>query len=276
MTKSIYPVLARQTVLPFYLAGIGISDPEYHAVRENGLTSHQFLFTEKGRGVLKIGGQTYAQQRGSAFYLAPKTAHEYYPSGDGWCTRWLVFRGKYADQLMLEMGFSSFSKTNELDMPRSINMFNRLYSCAENPINQGENASSMLYEIIMAMRTAMLSNDKSTTDLGDITSRAIMYIEQNYAKDIQVEQLAQLSGVSVQHFCRVFKMRTSMRPLEYIANRRVAAAKSLLINTSLEIGEIGKQVGYPDRNYFSIVFRRMEGISPRDYRRAKGSAMFKC
>lgn len=274
MTRSIYPVLARQTVLPFYLAGIGISDPEYHAVRENGLTSHQFLFTEKGRGVLKIGGQTYAQQRGSAFYLAPKTAHEYYPSGDGWCTRWLVFRGKYADQLMLEMGFSSFSKTNELDMPRSINMFNRLYSCAENPINQAENASTLLYEIIMVMRTAMLSNDKSTTDLGDITSRAIMYIEQNYAKDIQVEQLAQLSGVSVQHFCRVFKMRTSMRPLEYIANRRVAAAKSLLINTSLEIGEIGKQVGYPDRNYFSIVFRRMEGISPRDYRRAKGSAMF--
>lgn len=274
MTRSIYPVLARQTVLPFYLAGIGISDPEYHAVRENGLTSHQFLFTEKGRGVLKIGGQTYAQQRGSAFYLAPKTAHEYYPSGDGWCTRWLVFRGKYADQLMLEMGFSSFDKTNELDMPRSINMFNRLYSCAENPVNQGINASSLLYEIIMTMRTAMLSNDKSTTDLGDITSRAIMYIEQNYAKDIQVEQLAQLSGVSVQHFCRVFKMRTFMRPLEYIANRRVAAAKSLLINTSLEIGEIGKQVGYLDRNYFSIVFRRMEGISPRDYRRAKGSAMF--
>lgn len=128
----------------------------------------------------------------------------------------------------------------------------------------------------MTMRTAMLSNDKSTTNLGDITSRAIMYIEQNYAKDIQVEQLAQLSGVSVQHFCRVFKMRTSMRPLEYIANRRVAAAKSLLINTSLEIGEIGKQVGYLDRNYFSIVFRRMEGISPRDYRRAKGSAMFQC
>ena len=72
MTRSIYPVLARQTTLPFYLAGIGISDPEYHAVRENGLTSHQFLFTEKGKGVLKIGGQTYAQQRGNAFYLAPK------------------------------------------------------------------------------------------------------------------------------------------------------------------------------------------------------------
>lgn len=273
MTRSIYPVLARQTTLPFYLAGIGISDPEYHAVRENGLTSHQFLFTEKGKGVLKIGGQTYAQQRGNAFYLAPKTAHEYYPSDNEWCTRWLVFRGKYADQLMLEMGFSSFNKTNELDMPRSISMFNRLYSCAENPINQGENASALLYEIIMAMRTAMLSGDKSTTDLGDITSRAIMYIEQNYANDIQVEQLAQLSGVSVQHFCRVFKMRTSMRPLEYIANRRIAAAKSLLINTLLEIAEIGRQVGYPDRNYFSIVFRRIEGISPRDYRRAKGSAM---
>ena len=105
MTRSIYPVLARQTVLPFYLAGIGISDPEYHAVRENGLTSHQFLFTEKGRGVLKIGGQTYAQQRGSAFYLAPKTAHEYYPSGDGWCTRWLVFADNMQTSLCLKWDF---------------------------------------------------------------------------------------------------------------------------------------------------------------------------
>ena len=72
MTRSIYPVLARQTTLPFYLAGIGISDPEYHAVRENGLTSHQFLFTEKGKGLLKIGGETTRNNAAVLFILRQK------------------------------------------------------------------------------------------------------------------------------------------------------------------------------------------------------------
>ena len=62
-----------------------------------------------------------------------------------------------------------------------------------------------------------------------------------------------------------------MRPLEYIARRRIAQAKSLLLNTDTEIGEIGRLVGYEDRNYFSIVFKKLEGVSPRDYRRSRGT-----
>ena len=53
-----------------------------------------------------------------------------------------------------------------------------------------------------------------------------------------------------------------MRPLEYIAKRRISQAKSLLLNTDSDIGDIGKQVGYEDRNYFSIVFKKLEGVSP--------------
>ena len=92
-------------------------------------------------------------------------------------------------------------------------------------------------------------------------------------EDITAETLAGLSGVSVQHFCRVFKAETSMRPLEYIAKRRISQAKSLLLNTDSDIGDIGKQVGYEDRNYFSIVFKKLEGVSPREYRRSRGTGL---
>lgn len=48
MTQAVYPVIGRQDRLPFYLTGIGISDPEYRVAREKGLVSHQFLFTSSG------------------------------------------------------------------------------------------------------------------------------------------------------------------------------------------------------------------------------------
>lgn len=95
----------------------------------------------------------------------------------------------------------------------------------------------------------------SRNNVGSITRQALLYIDSRYMEDITAETLAGLSGVSVQHFCRVFKAETSMRPLEYIAKRRISQAKSLLLNTDSDIGDIGKQVGYEDRNYFSIVFK---------------------
>ena len=48
MHSAVYPVLGNETRLPFYLSGIGRTEPEFHVKRDKGLTSHQFLFTAKG------------------------------------------------------------------------------------------------------------------------------------------------------------------------------------------------------------------------------------
>ncbi|WP_028509489.1 hypothetical protein [Ruminococcus sp. NK3A76] len=53
MLKAVYPVLGKQTVLPFYVSGIGICVPEYYVSRPQGLVSHQFLITASGCGRLK-------------------------------------------------------------------------------------------------------------------------------------------------------------------------------------------------------------------------------
>ena len=70
MTQAVYPVIGRQDRLPFYLTGIGISDPEYRVAREKGLVSHQFLFTSSGAGVLTVDDKKYILRAGSVFYLS--------------------------------------------------------------------------------------------------------------------------------------------------------------------------------------------------------------
>lgn len=272
MNKDIYPVIGKQTELPFYLTGIGVSDPEAHVVREKGLVSHQFLFTSSGTGALYVDGKEYRQEKCSVFYLAPGKPHEYHPLNENWETNWLVFRGKHSDELMRNIGFNGFAFAALCEASRCEKIFRRIYSAAEDPVNGGENASVLVYEYILAMREAILFPAKENSVKSDIVGEALMYIDRNYMRDIAVETLAALSGITVQHFCRVFKTETLMRPLEYLARQRISEAKALLSNTALEIGEIGKIVGYPDRNYFSIVFRRLEGVSPREYRRTKGSS----
>lgn len=269
MTKAIYPVIGPREKLPFYLTGIGVCDPEYNVERKTGLASHQFLFTSSGEGRLYADGEEYVLKAGSAFYLAPGKPHRYCPAGENWVTNWLVFRGEFAGELMKNMGFDGFAFSECIDTESCGRLFKRIYAAAGDPVNGGENSSALIYEYILLMRRAMLLHTDSTA-LNRIAAEAVMYIDKNFAEDISDEKLAALSGVSVQHFCRVFRAEMSMRPLEYLALRRLSEAKSMLLNTDMKIGDIGSAVGYGDRNYFSIVFRKYEGVSPVQYRRSRG------
>ena len=79
MLKSIYPVITSEKTLPFYLTGIGQTDPEYHIVRDKGLASHQFLFTIEGQGIFKCQGKTVIMKKNDLLYMPPGISHEYQP-----------------------------------------------------------------------------------------------------------------------------------------------------------------------------------------------------
>lgn len=163
MTKVIYPVIGRQTSLPFYLTGIGISDPEYHVTRDKGLVSHQLLFTSGGEGRLIVGGEEFVQTKGSSFYLPPSVPHEYYPANENWITNWIVFRGEFAGQMLANLGFDSFRFSPEINTQKPAQLFERILVAAADPVNCGEKTSALVYEYILAMRTAMLSLTAETT-----------------------------------------------------------------------------------------------------------------
>lgn len=270
LINAIYPIIGNQSSLPFYLTGIGVSAPEYHIVRESGLVSHQLCFTAYGRGILKVGGNSYVQTAGSFFYLSPGIQHEYYPDGGSWTTCWTVFRGDYLAPQMRALGFGDYAvKGGCTEHIKQI--FSQLLAAANNPVSGAERCSGLIYEYILAARGLLLSEGQP--DESSPAAKGISFMEEHYGEDITLESLAALSGVSLQHFCRLFRARTGMRPMEYLARKRISSAKLLLWNTSEPIAVIGERCGYPDPAYFGAVFKKYEGISPREYRLFKGSAV---
>ena len=72
----------------------------------------------------------------------------------------------------------------------------------------------LVYEYIMNVRQAFLANKKyGGQSAKSMLQRALMFIHKNYARDITLEELAEMSGVTKQHFCRVFKEQMRMRPM---------------------------------------------------------------
>lgn len=100
----------------------------------------------------------------------------------------------------------------------------------------------------------------------DIVREAQKFIEENFKRDISLDEVSQQVNISPYYFSKLFKKRTGENYVEYVTNIRMKKAKELLRNTNLSIKEICLETGYSDPNYFSRMFRKHEGISPTEYK----------
>lgn len=270
MPEVLYPVIGNQTNLPFYLTGIGINDTEYHVFREKGLISHQFLITLDGEGILKVNGKTYTQKSGDCFYLSPGVPHEYYPADTKWKTAWLVFRGNTLSTVMRSLGYPAFLLYESFDKDTFLQLFHEIYAAAQDSLNGSETCSLLIYRLILLMSKNFFENQNVRIVRKELLQNTVRFMDENFAQDITLEQIADISGISVQHFCRCFKERMGMRPMEYLARRRIAQSKHLLLNTDKSISDIAEEVGYHGATYFGMVFRKFEGMTPSEFRKSKG------
>jgi len=92
------------------------------------------------------------------------------------------------------------------------------------------------------------------------------YIEENFTWDISLEDAAEHCGLSSFYFSRLFKRKKKITFIDYLTNRRMEEARRLLADGGLSIKEISGMTGYSDPNYFTRVFKRVEGLSPSAYR----------
>jgi AraC family transcriptional activator of pobA len=94
------------------------------------------------------------------------------------------------------------------------------------------------------------------------------FIEQRYHEPISLKDVARTMGLSPGHLTTVVRRKTGRTVLEWIAERRMAEARRLLVETDLPGEEVGRRVGYADAHYFVRVFRRGYDATPLGWRRA--------
>lgn len=92
------------------------------------------------------------------------------------------------------------------------------------------------------------------------------YIRKHYNEQIDLSALASKLGISSAYLTKLFNKYEKCSPIKYITDLRIVEAKHLLYNTTLTIKEISERLGYQNQFYFSRVFRKINKISPREYR----------
>jgi transcriptional regulator GlxA family with amidase domain len=100
--------------------------------------------------------------------------------------------------------------------------------------------------------------------------KAQSYIEQNFRDELTVDLVVLQVNMSKRNFIRRFKQATQLTPLEYIQKIKIEAAKRQLENSSEHIQHVMYNVGYNDLKTFRDVFKRIAGVTPKEYRQKYG------
>ena len=125
---------------------------------------------------------------------------------------------------------------------------------------QRQQATALLYQADMDE----LHGDTAMPE--SVISRAKTYIDRHYAEKIVLPDLAAQLGITPNYLSSLMKKQLGMTFSEYVLNVRMEQARKLLSDSDLRINEIAVRVGYDNLFYFSKLFKRVYGVSPRNFR----------
>jgi AraC family transcriptional regulator of arabinose operon len=128
-------------------------------------------------------------------------------------------------------------------------------------------AMNALEEVLLWCETQNPNSEQSPWD--PRVQRVMDYLCQNLTEKVTLDVLAHISGLSVSGLMHLFRRQVGMTVQQYQETQRLERAKRLLTMTNRRIQLISAAVGYDNPFYFSLRFKRQEGVSPRDYRKIR-------
>ena len=103
----------------------------------------------------------------------------------------------------------------------------------------------------------------------NVSELAIHYMKENMEKHLSLQDIADQIGYSPSHFSLLFKKKTGHSPLTYFNLLKIQQSCQLLDTTDMKINQICYKIGIEDTYYFSRLFSKVMGMSPREYKKQK-------
>lgn len=130
---------------------------------------------------------------------------------------------------------------------------------------------SLLDIILLRLRRRREDFSLSNTPADRRTSRSCTlvrrYIDNHFKENLTLDQLARMAHVSKYHLAHTFQEEFHTSPISYLIARRIQESRFLLRETDHSVSQIAQILGFSSLSYFSQSFRRLEGLSPVDYRK---------
>ncbi|PWM00895.1 MAG: hypothetical protein DBY09_01075 [Selenomonadales bacterium] len=213
------------------------------------------VYYTDGSGIVEIDGRRYPFKKGDIFLIAPETPHTDY-SDTG-------FKNYHYTFHEFPIAGSSHLLLHDSDGEDFLNILRQMYWEYHLKRKNWENIVNCLFDALNQYIISFMNE----TAYNPYVSSAVKEIIANISNpDFNTEHMAGRFALNNDYFRRLFKKSTGDTPVQFLTKKRVAFALQLLRTsreTSITIKEISRQAGFHDYYYFSRVFKKRTGLSPR-------------
>lgn len=226
------------------------------------MTSHAFwelTCTLGGNGSI-ITEETIPIKENTTVLVPPNISHKEL-SDHNLDTIWIGF---YCDKLLDDI-FPSISWVEDENITELVK---RLWLNAERN-SEGSGIEIDALFTILLNRYYQVVNQRGVTNLKEKIDMSIKLFNEHYQDNITIADVAQKCGLSEGYFYNSFHKIVGMTPQAYLASIRIRCASNMILRTSMTLREIANACGYNDVFYFSRIFKKNFGVSPKFYRKNK-------
>lgn len=250
-----------------YLTDIGFFPhaSRHFRERKEGIEAYIYLYCTQGKGIVNIDGTPYHLKENEAFCIPKYQRHFYYADPeDPWSILWVHFKGTDADYYPLNahpvVPFSSEHGANRMAF-----LFNLLFRVAEENYSLGNFIyMSQVLQLILA-ETYHRERHPSANRQNRYVTNMVRYMYQHLSEHLTLAQISGEFGLSKSYIHSIFHKSTGHAPLDFFIRLKMKEACKLLRRTDIYIYEVAQMLGYQDPYYFSRVFKKLVGVSPRAY-----------
>lgn len=253
-----------------FLTEIGFeADTAFRPFKKHTAGNHCLLiYVAKGEGWYTVKGKTYAVVENDFFVLSHDVAVKLGSSKDNpWSIYWAFFSGGQAANILQHlMGKNNMAPRKAKPLVGRIAQFNDILHHLE-LLENIENlvyANSRFYSFLCSFRLTVLSSKRHAKKDGVIQS--IEYMRENIHGHVTLQDLAKAAGLSVSHYCALFKKKTMQSPLNLYTSMKVQRACQMLQDKGQTIKSIAYSLGFFDQYHFSKVFKQIMGSSPKHFK----------
>lgn len=165
-----------------------------------------------------------------------------------------------------QLNYQNYFFYNNVDLAATINKL--IKECMSTSITKDALADLTLQELLIRIiqtQTAKSIDNGVFIDANNPIAEVIEYIRMNLKENISLKNLSDKACMSTTSFYRFFKRELGMSPIEFVLNEKMKCAKKLLKNPTIQINEVCYLSGFEDANYFTRMFKKHEGITPKQY-----------
>ena len=247
-------------LIDFQICGVTYPDRRY-VIRRPASAVACIEYVDSGCGVICADGRSQRVGAGDAYFLQPGQDQYYYADPDTpWQKRFVNVSGPLLDRLIEGYRLRGCNCFPALDIRAELNDILRLTQT-----RPGDN-TALLVAALTGIFQKMYAQQTDDARSGDPVRRIRDHLDRTASGQYDFAQACSEAALSPGHCARLFRQAYGVTPHAYFMARKLELAASLLRDTRLPVRAIAHELSFADEYYFSNVFRRKTGLSPRAYR----------